>query len=1051
MQSSHKISSFSIIVLFVCLSLIGLGLSFYVPFQNTSTSELPAITVTFDMRKQFTPLIVENEVTNKLEQVLCRIEGLSDMSSSSNESSGSIEMKMLPGTDMKKARFLVTTSINNIWSQISDFTYYPNVKVSTVGSSANTSFMTYSVRANTSMSALSRFVEQKVKPALSRVKGIEEIHFDGSKYDNFIMTFNQATFDDLGVDLSSVTDVIRESNSVHALGLLPYIDENGKQVIMRFRLSSKADLMDLFNLQVKTNDGNKVPLSTLVNIIPDSNGEHSSIRINGQNTIFVDITAKADANQMLVSRRVRDAVRDLSAEMPDGYSIDLQNDGSEKLKSEIINIGVRLILTVVILLAFIFLSVRNIKIVLDIMLSLIISLTIAIIGYYLFNVEINMYALAAITISSNLMIDNIIVMSNHVLYRKNINAFMPMLAATLTTVGALAIVFFVGGIQKETLTDFSTVIIINLVASLFVATFFVPTLLDKTGFGMFRGKAFTKVRLRAIMLFNHFYENFIKFSTRYKIYFIVAIVLIFGLPTFLLPLKVDGEGMWSDIYNKTFGSMLYNEKIRPVVDKYIGGSLYRFNSYYAKNTEETDEFSVDLPVIVVSASLQPGASREMMDVPVRRMERYLATLPGIRQFRTSVSGASDATIEIYFSEDAYKNGVPFNIRNNIIKEALTVSGISWSVSGPGDMQFTNVPVGTYGEYSVVLKGYNYDQLNKYARQFRDSLENVVRVQNVAIMSRFTSWSNANTEYSFNISQRSLEKYGVSITDVVNELTRQYGEDNSLMISQDGTVKLLRPLSDEKAHYDMWALMNIPLMIKGSSVKLAELGTFKKYVAPMDILRHNQQYTLNVSFNYKGSYSKAISMLDKKIKNFNKILPMGYSVDYGKGNNATGDGAKTTALILVIIISIIFITTCVLLNSLKQPFAIIFVIPISFIGVFLSFSWLRIPLGDGVLAAMVLLCGLAVNANIYLTYEYNEIRKKNKCLLPVTAFVKAWNHKIGPVFLTIFSTVLGFLPFAIDNSADKFWYSLSVGIIAGLVSTVIGIFVFLPVFLIKMKK
>lgn len=85
--------------------------------------------------------------------------------------------------------------------------------------------------------------------------------------------------------------------------------------------------------------------------------------------------------------------------------------------------------------------------------------------------DIQLYSLAGITISLNLVIDNTIVMTDHILHRRNLKAFMSILAATLTTIGALAIIFFMDERVRLNLQDFAAVVIINLAVSLFVALF----------------------------------------------------------------------------------------------------------------------------------------------------------------------------------------------------------------------------------------------------------------------------------------------------------------------------------------------------------------------------------------------------------------------------------------------------------------------------------------------------------------------------------------------------------------------------------------------------
>lgn len=68
-----------------------------------------------------------------------------------------------------------------------------------------------------------------------------------------------------------------------------------------------------------------------------------------------------------------------------------------------------------------------------------------------------------------------------------------------------------------------------------------------------------------------------------------------------------------------------------------------------------------------------------------------------------------------------------------------------------------------------------------------------------------------------------------------------------------------------------------------------------------------------------------------------------------------------------------------------------------------------------------------------------------------AYLKAWNVKIRPVFLTIISTVLGFIPFMVGEYKEAFWFPLAAGTIGGLVLSFVALFVFLPLFMGVGKK
>ena len=92
----------------------------------------------------------------------------------------------------------------------------------------------------------------------------------------------------------------------------------------------------------------------------------------------------------------------------------------------------------------------------------------------------------------------------------------------------------------------------------------------------------------------------------------------------------------------------------------------------------------------------------------------------------------------------------------------------------------------------------------------------------------------------------------------------------------------------------------------------------------------------------------------------------------------------------------------------------------------------------------------MNASIYILNEYNSIRRRLPRISPLRAYTKAWNAKILPIFLTVVSTILGFIPFMVGAEKEGFWFPLAAGTIGGLIMSVIGVFIFLPIFTLKRK-
>jgi multidrug efflux pump subunit AcrB len=128
--------------------------------------------------------------------------------------------------------------------------------------------------------------------------------------------------------------------------------------------------------------------------------------------------------------------------------------------------------------------------------------------------------------------------------------------------------------------------------------------------------------------------------------------------------------------------------------------------------------------------------------------------------------------------------------------------------------------------------------------------------------------------------------------------------------------------------------------------------------------------------------------------------------------------------------------------------VISLIPFSFIGVFIAFQIFNIPADEGVFAAMILLCGIVVNATLYILDDFNSIRRQKPDLPEARAYLKAYNGKIIPIVLTILATIVGLVPFLLTGKDERFWFALAAGTISGLVFSFVGLVVFQPMMLKK---
>lgn len=1056
-KTQTKASSFTLIVAFICVALIGLALIPRLPVKLNPSRTLPGFTVQFSMPGT-SSRVVEIEATSKLEAMLARIKGIKNIYSTSDNGSGSITIELDKYADIDAVRFEASTIIRQTWPQLPDGVSYPYIRMKRPDENASRPFMSFTLNAPSTPILIQQYADEHIKTRLAQIQGIYKIDLSGATPMEWVLEYDSEQLRRLGITLSDIQQAVSRYYQKEFLGTYNVESSTGGKEWIRLALMPeiKEEGFDASRIRVKSTEGKLISLNELVTVSHMEEAPQSYYRINGLNSIYLSITAEETANQLQLSKQVKEEMEAIQKVLPAGYEIHTSYDATEFIHEELNKIYLRTGLTVLILLFFVLIITLNPRYLFLIVVSLSINIAVAVIFYYLFGLEMQLYSLAGITVSLNLVIDNTIVMTDHILHRRNLKAFISILAATLTTMGALVIIFFLDEKIRLNLQDFAAVVIINLAVSLFVALFFVPALIEKIGLRK-RKRRRTKSRFfllraslprRITVYFTRCYGWMIRKLCRWRVVVCILLVLLFGLPVFMLPDKVEGEGRATEWYNKTLGSSTYKEKIKPIVDKALGGSLRLFiqkvynGSYFTRNEEV---------VLYVYANLPNGSTLEQMNELIKKMEIYLSQFKEIKQFQTSVYSARRSNINIYFTKEHQNSGFPYTLKANIISKALQLGGGSWGVYGLQDQGFSNDVREGAGSFQVKMYGYNYDELYEWAEKLKAKLLTHRRIKEVIINSYFSYWKDDYQEFYFNLNRERMAQENINANILFSTIRPIYGKNMEIgsVVAENGSEKI-KLSSKQSQEYDIWAMQYFPYGTDNKQYKLSELATMEKGQMPQQVAKENQQYRLCLQYEYIGSGEQGNKILKRDLEEFNKELPMGYTAQSERDSWGWGKKDNKQYLLLLVVIAIIFFTTSILFNSLKQPLAIIFIIPVSYIGVFLTFYWFKLNFDQGGFASFVLLCGITVNASIYILNEYNAIRRRCPRMSALRAYTKAWNAKILPIFLTVVSTILGFIPFMVGTDKEAFWFPLAAGTIGGLVMSIIGIFFFLPVFVLKKR-
>ncbi|MRX70074.1 Multidrug efflux pump subunit AcrB [Flavobacterium resistens] len=1040
-----KFSSFSILACFACLCIIGASMIPLLSVQLNPTKLLPSVSVSFSWHDA-SAKVIEQEVTSKLEGVFNTVNGIKEINSTTNKENGSINIKFKKNTDLDAVRFEIANLIRQTYTELPEGVSYPQLSIS--GANENNSpVLAYSINANESPYLIKKYAENQLLPKLAIIKGVNKVFVYGADPFDWCIKYDSDKLIQLSISVNEIENAIRQYFQTQQLGNGSLISKNNaetEQISVVLNYKFEKDI-DWDKIPIKKIGNRIIYLKNIAEVQLKEAPMKSYFRINGKNSINMVVYAENGANTIEVANTVKEEIEHLKKEINEQYSLKLTNDTSEYITKELQKIQEKMLFSLLILFFLILITSRSFKHILILFLSIIANLLIAVIFYKLFEVELQLYSFAGITISFGIIIDNCIIMIDHLKNKGDKKVFLAILATTLTTTGALLSTFLLDESLQANLRDFTLVIAINIVVSLFIALFFVPALLQKIGFNSKR-KVFSRKRKRRIVQFTGYYYKLISALKRpaFKWLFIVVLIISFGLPLHLFPKEMKGDGFLEETYNKTIGNEWFYDEIKPILEKIIGGSLRLFTEDVYENSHYSDP---ERTTLRVSGSMPEGCTIEQLNEVIIKMENYISSFDEVEMFETNIGSYKNSTISIYFKKENEFSGFPFKLKSLLESKAISLGGLDWSVSGVGQ-GFSNALVSDYKNNRIVIEGYNYDKLYSYAELLKSQLihNSASRITDVDITNG-DSWGNANSyEYFLEFDTEKMAMGEVYQTGLYSYLKNQTHAGGVTSFVRNNELQQVKLVSDQYQKVNVWDLKHVPISIGNNQYKLDQMAEIEKRKTGNSISKFNQQYRLTIAYDFIGTEPLAQKVRENNIEELKTRLPIGYRV-FEQNNDIWDKTNKQQYYFILVVILIIYFICSILLESLKQPFAIISMIPISFIGVFLTFYLFDFNFDQGGYASFILLCGISVNAALYIINDYNNFKKQYPHRAVPMLYFKAFNYKIIPVMLTILSTVTGLIPFVWGGQNESFWFSFAAGSIGGLLFSLLGIFIYLPIFIV----
>ena len=910
-------------------------------------------------------------------------------------------------------------------------------------------FISYAIVGDRTPAALRTLGKEILGPRLRAIKGVADVRVLGGEDREVLIELNRETIASLGLRTESIAS---------ALGVLEFNAPLGAVThdSRRMVISVRTDGLTIEAIALmpvgRTASGVPVLLRDCGTVRLTSSEPQSHFRINSKPAVTLIISKDPYVNTLRLADRVFARIDEIRSALPDGVDLVLESDKSASMRTELSTLCRDIIFSLFCIVLVLVLFLGTAKAPLLVLASIAFSLAGTFLAFWMLGIGLHLLSLAGLVLGFGRLVDDSIVVLDNI-QRRNDNArlsdaipravreiALPVVASTITTVGALLPTTFLPPNLKPYFLDFSLAVGIALLMSLVVSFTLIPVAAAQ----MRMEPVLPALYARIGSCGSAAYAWILRGVTRHRRITTLLVLWLFGLPVWLLPEQLDGTGVHVAAYNAVFGSPWYRSA-RPWVNHVLGGSSHLFFAKVSKG--ETWAYGRET-YLVVRVVFPQGTDLQRSDEIARKVEStVLAFGDRVEKVTTHVSNGS-TIIRITVPDSLATAEAPYLIKNDLLMLAARTGGATIGVwgFGPG--------FSSGGEsapsFAVRVLGYNYLKVKEIADVFRRRLEENPRIADVDIDRSWSSQWGRSTELVARVDRQEAARHGVDVADVINAVRASTpGVLRSSRVTVDGERL---PYAVKIAGFKEFSVDDLRRAVvtgqHGRAVRMAALLTVKEQRTPGEILREDQSYVRWVTFEYCGPYRFGFAYVDGVIRSI--PLPHGYRFDRSLSWFTFSETDRHMMLMIAgVAFLVVFMVTAALYESFRRPFLVILAIPFSLIGLFLAFYLTDTPFGRGGYAAVILLIGIVTTNSIVLVDAIARGCPGRSA--PVDALIAAATNRLRPVLMTTLTTIGGLLPMLLLGDRSTVWFSLALGTTGGLVSSTILTLVVVPARAIQISE
>lgn len=993
------------VLLMLALTAGGLFSVFAIPKESAPEVEIPTGIVS-TVLPGAAALDVEKLVTKKIEDEVANISNLNTLTSTSRDGVSTVVAEFEASANLDQAIADLKDAVDRAKPTLPEEATEPQVIRINF---ADQPVLVVSISGKYGPKTLTD-IGSVLEEELKSVPGVAKVTATGVRDPEITVVLRKEALLQYGVSLGSIVAGIKSENAALPIGT---ITVRGIEYAIRFD-GDIEDIATIENVPIGRSGGQTVYVRDVADVYDGLEKATSFSRVSvrgspAETALTLTVYKKRGGNVLTTSTLVREKLDSLKETVLREGNIVVTFDRGELVQkdlTELSQVGLETVLLVMLAL-LITIGWRESLVA---GLSIPLSFVIAFIGLYASGNTINFVSLFSLILAVGILVDSGIVVTEaihtrfkrfgdaRVAARESLREYaLPLTAGTLATVAVFIPLFFLSGITGKFIASIPFTVIFVLVASIFVALGFIPSI--------------------AILITKKSMNRMEKFQEEYN----------------------DTVREW---YKRTLRAFLRN---RLVQNLFLAALILGFVG------------AVSMPLVgLVKIIFFPGGNADFFyieleepqgttlsrtDFSVRAVEELLYEDKDIASFVTTIgagstfgggpgggggggSGSKLANITINLYKDREKTSS--EIANEIRKLLDPIQSIEWHVTELQGGPPTGAPI------LIKFQAENLDDLDRAVTRAERLLSSISGARDVS-----TSLKDDTAEFVFTIDSGKAHEAGLTpiaiagilrnaITGTTATTITKGNDDVDVVVKLDLNSSLRDPDTTNAGTID--DIRQIAVETPEGTVLLGSLLEASLTKSNALISRENRTRLATIS-SYVDESRTALEVsgeFESRLKELN--LPEGVSVILS-GENEDVDRTFRDMIVALIAGLLLMLGILVLeFNSIRYTLYLLLTVPLSLIGVLSGLAITGAPLSFPSMLGIIALAGIIINHAIILLDSMYHLINDPKGMTLENIVVESAAVRLRPIFLTTVTTVLGMVPLA---GASDLWGPLAFSVMFGL--------------------